>query len=501
MVFSFAGVIGRRAERLRDIICAMRNLLLALGIAACGGHAGTPATPTAPAAAAAYPATRWVPASPTYLVAAQTVRDGQRAMMGVLEDLGMATGMETRDLSRDLEQVLGVDPLSPEALSGIGVDLGGGVALFSEDVMPTFVVHLASPEAFQSFIDRQRGRGLVSVSTMVDGVELNAASIDSDASVSWGVDKDWLWVHFAPKAAGSEWFVHSHKAAGAAWASAWSWAEKMAGKAKVIGFARAQDLIGAVAARVENGKACLDRLEAVDKVGFAFDADGGKLDARLSFDVGANAAAMQSHLLAPPPGWATVAKTAPLAVQWNLDLNAVAAWWEPCARVWSADPNPFDQYGLRAARAFVLSIDPDAKDGSGAVALDLSSGALIAPYVAKASHFSSDKTFGPYKGHHVSIPFVAKLDYVFDGKIAIAAMGDGVMDRIAAGTPGAPPPVFALSLAPAGMAKPAWTWLLEQAGMPEPERLVDRLAAWQEAHAQMTIEGSSLVVDVGGSLR
>lgn len=480
----------------------MRNLLLALGIAACGGHAGAPQTPTPPAVAAAYPATRWVPASPTYVVAAQSVRDGQRALQGVIDDLGMATGLETAEFSREMQRVLGVDPLSAEAMTGIGVDMAGGLAMFSEDVAPTFVLRLASPEAFQSFIDRERGRGLVTISQVVDGIEINAAKIDSDLDVAWGVDKNWLWVHFGPKGEGTGWFAHSHKAASAAWASAWSWAEKLAGKAKVIGFARAKELIGAIATRAVEGKACLDKLGAVDKVGFAFDADGGKLDARLSFDVGANAAAMQSHLLAPPPGWAGVAQTAPLSVQWNLDLDAIAAYWQPCAAAMDLNANPFAQYGVRAGRALVLAFDPDAKEGAGAVALDLSSGKLIAPYIDKASHFSSDKTFGAYRGHHVSIPFVGKFDYVFDDKLAIASMGDGLMDKIASGAPGAVlPPVFALSVAPGGMPKATWVWLFEQADLPVPERLADRLAAWQEAHAQVTIEGTSLVLDVGGNHR
>jgi len=477
----------------------MRNLLLVLGIAACGGHAGAPSTPTPPAAAAAYPATRWVPASPTYLVAAQSMRDGQHALVSVLDDLGMATGFETHEVSEELQRVLGVDPLSPDAVANIGIDPGGSAALFSEDVTPTFVVHLAAPEAFSAFIDRERSHGLVTVSTLVDGIEINSATLDNEANVSWAVDKDWLWVHFGPKTAGAEWFAHSHKAASAAWATAWSWAEKLAGKAKVIGFARGKELLAAIVTRAAEGKACLDKLGAVDKVGLAFDADGGKLDARVSFDVGANAAAMQSHLLAPPPGWAGVAQAAPLSVQWNLDLGAAFDWLAPCEQAFGM--TPLDTMGVRAGRALLLAFDPDAKEGTGAVALDLSSGKLIAPYVAKASHFSSDRTFGPYKGHHVSIPFVGKFDYVFDDKLAIASMGDGLMDKIAGGTPAAPPPVFALSLAPGGMPKATWVWLFQQADLPAPERLADRLAAWQEAHAQVTIEGTSLVLDVGGNHR
>ena len=160
-----------------------------------------------------------------------------------------------------------------------------------------------------------------------------------------------------------------------------------------------------------------------------------------------------------------------------------------------------DAMGLRSARALVLTLDPGDTSGTGAVSFDLSDGKLFAPYISKASHFSSDRTFGPYRGHHVSIPFVGKFDYVFDDHTAIGTMGEGIMDRIAAGTPAAPPPVFSLALAPAGMPKDTWVWLFDQLGVPSPQRLVERLSSWQEAHVTATIDGSQLLVEVAGTHR
>jgi hypothetical protein len=482
---------------LRDIIRPMRNLLLALAIAACGGHGANPAEPTTGAATAAFGAARWVPANPTYVIASKTVRDGQRALHDGLEDLGMAVGFNVSEASQMLQQLLGVDPLSADALAGIGIDLAGGAAVFSEDVTPTFVVHLTSPEAFASFIERERGRGATTVSTIADGIDLETART-GDFRVTWGVDKDWLWLHFG--AGGTDWFTHSHHAAAAAWTGAWQWAQEHAGKASVVGFARAQSLLASVMARVDNGQQCLRQLGVVDQVGLSFDVDGTSARARLSFELGPAAPQLASHLLAPPPGWATAAQGAPLAAEWNLDTTAVATWWQPCAGVLELPADTFTQDGVRAARAFVLALDPDSKEGSGAVALDLSNDQLLAPYLDKVSHFSSDRTFGPYKGHHVAIPFVAKADYVYDGKLAIAAMGDGLMDKIAAGTSSASPPVFAASIAPGGMSKAAWTWLLSQAG-PRYVRLFERLSNWQDARVTVTLEGSALVVEVAGKHR
>jgi hypothetical protein len=501
MVFSFARVIDRRAERLRDMLGAMRKALFVLGLMACGGHAGAPAAPGAPAAASAFPAARWVPANPTYVVAARTVRDGQRALHDALDDLGMVAGFEPAEAGRELQQVLGVDPLSESALANIGVDLGGGMAVFSEDVTPTFVVHLAAPEAFAGFIDSWRGKGMVTVSKVVDGVELQSARIGGGVNIAWGVDKDWLWVHFAPPGAGTEWFEHSRKAASAAWGSAWAWAQKMAGKANVVGFARAKELLAAVVGRAANAKACVDQLAAIEKVGLSFDVDGKKVGAKVAFDLGPSAQQMASHVLAPPPGWQGAAQGAPASAQWNLDLATVGAWIAPCAQALTGEGDPLQAFGVRAARAFVLTLDPGDRSGTGAVSLDLANASYFAPYVDKAKHFSSDRTFGAYRGHHVSIPFVGKFDYVFDEHTAIGAMGDGVMDRIAAGTPAATPPVFALSLAPGGMPKDTWAWLFDQIGAPAPERLVERLSSWQEAHVTATLDGTQLVVEVAGTHR
>ena len=480
----------------------MRKLLCALVIAGCGGHAHTASGPSSGGGGEPFAAARWVPANPTYVVAAATVRDGQRAFHDALDDLGMVGGFTAGEAGHELAGMLGVDPMQESALANIGVDLGGGMAVFSEDVTPTFVVHMASPEAFASFLDSQRQRGLTTVSQMVDGIELNTAKLGGGVGIAWALDKDWLWVHFGAKGMGPEWFEHSHKAARAAWNAAWDWAKAHAGKAAVVGFAHAKDIVASVMGRVQGGVACVKQLEAIDRVGFSFDVDGSKVGARLTFDLGSAAPAFASHVLPPPPGWQGVARTAPLQAQWNLDLNAVTGWLEPCVRVATSDPDPFagmKQFGVRTARAIVLSVDPGDKSGAGAVAMDLASGAFLQGYVDKASHFASDKTFGPYRGHHVSIPFVAKLDYVFDDKLAIAAMGDGVMDRVAAGAPGGVPPVFSISVVPDGMPQDAWVWLLDQIDAPSPKHLVERFQSWAELHATAALDGSTLVVEVAGT--
>src|SRR3569623_1864597 len=219
---------------------AMHKLLCALVIAGCGGHAHPASGPAGGGEAEPFAAARWVPANPTYVVAAATVRDGQRAFHDALDDLGMVGGFTVGEAEQELAGMLGV-----------GVSSG------------------------------------------------------------WAVDKDWLWVHFGAKGMGPEWFEHSHKAARAAWNAAWDWAKAHAGKAAVVGFAHAKDIVASTIGRVQGGVACVKQLEAIDRVGFSFDVDGRKVGARLTFDLGAAAPAFASHQLPPPPGWQAVARTAP----------------------------------------------------------------------------------------------------------------------------------------------------------------------------------------------
>src|SRR5207244_13555563 len=145
----------------------------ALILAACGHPAGTAHPPAA--TATGFSAARWVPAHPTYVLAARTVKAGQRALRDTIDALGTALDFDADDASRGLAMMLAVDPLSPDPVAGIGVDLDGGMAVFSEDVEPTIVVHLAAPDQIQAFFDHERQRGMQSRSVVVDGVEVFTA--------------------------------------------------------------------------------------------------------------------------------------------------------------------------------------------------------------------------------------------------------------------------------------------------------------------------------------
>ncbi len=490
----------------------MRALVLSLVTlaAACGPAKGTAG---APAAAEAFPAARWVPADPTYVIAAHSFRDAQSAFHDAIDILGMVAGVEVGEVSRGLQQILAVDPMSADAVAAIGIDLEGSMVLFSEDVDPTFVLHLTSAEAMSAFLDKERERGLRTQSMVIDGVELFTAQIESDLFLSWAVDKEWLWVHFGAKADSRDWFEHSRKPAGPTWNASWAWAESAARAAAkapgLVGFVDLRDVAKVVSSRVPEAQACARQLESALRVGVGIATDGAHVSMRLTVDAGAAGQGIAGQLLQPPPGWAAAADKAPIAAQWNLDLRSAAGWLNPCF-AGTDDRGPdlvstVDQYGFRTVRAIVHSLNPDDRNGRGVVALDLSHKRFLAGMldeVPMRSKFEKNQTYGVYQGKHLSVPFVATADYVLDDRVFLAAMGDGMLRQAGTGAPPAGvPAVLAIDLIPAGLPVDIWQWLFEQIDLPAPKRLAQRLQSWSDLHLGARIDGSMLVVDAVGTRR
>lgn len=482
----------------------MRALVIALVLAAgCRGkEAAGPAGP--PAVAAAFPAARWIPANPTYVLAARTMRDAQRAFGDVVDTFGMVVGAESGEISAMLTQVLAVDPLSAEAVARIGIDLDGGVALFSEEVEPTFVVHLAAPDALQAFFDEQRQRGMVTQSVIVDGNEVFTTNVGRNLRISWTVDRDWLWVHFAADDRGTTWFTQSKHAGAPTWADRWQTAQALATHPTgLVGFVKLREIVAELAARAPEGLACARQFEAVRGVGLVVESEGNFVGGKLALDLGDAAQGMTASVLAPPPGWAAAAEHAPIAFAWNLDLRAIASWLQPCARKVDLLAK-LDQYGARSGRMFLHSIDPDDKSGAGAAAIDLSDRTYFArqlDQIPMRSKFERSRSFGPYKGKHLSVPFVATVDYVLDDRVFLLAMGDGVLERATTGAAAPAPPVFAFDLLPQGLPVEHWEWLFRQAELPAPRRIAERLQAWQSIHLDARLDGERLVIEARGNRR
>jgi hypothetical protein len=473
----------------------MRNLLvLALVAGACGGSHKAPG-PGGATASNVFPGSRWVPAKPTYVLAAASFRDAQSAFRDAIDITGVAVGGEPADVARALQQVLGVDPLSIDAVAQIGVDVGGPVVAFSEDIDPTFVVHLSDPTALTAFLDRQR-QGLRMTSQVADGVEVFSATLDRDLQLSWAVDKDWLWVHFAtvsqPFVA---WFEHSHRATAGTWTSAWDWAKAQAKGQGLTGFVELRDVLAALGSRVQEVQSCAKQFDSVERVGIAIASDGKSLDARVTVQT-PNAPPVYTA----PPGWRAASQGMPLAATWNADLRAVGAWLQPCVGDVYGE---IAETGIVTLRAFIKSLDTDDKSGVGAVSADLSSSRYINAQldeVPMRSRLEKDRQFGIYKGKHLSVPFVATVDYVLNDKTFIAAMGDGVLTKIGTGTP-EPSDVGSIDIIPSGLPVDTWEWLLSQIHMPNQKRVAQRLQSWQQLHVGARHDGNALLIEATGTRR
>lgn len=455
----------------------MRALVIALILATgCGGKRQVGTGPAA--AAAAFPAARWVPAQPTYVFAAPSIAAAQHSL-GDVVDRAMLT------------QILGVDALSPEALSAIGVDVQGGIALFSGEIDPTVVLHLSAPQAMQDFVARQQAR----------------PPLGPDVHVDWKIENDWLWIHvaIAMHHDDSDWFAASKRGGAAAWGARWNAAQQLASKTPgLVGIVDLHALTAKLATKVPAMLACARQFESVRGVGVAIEGEGNFVGGKLAVDVGGATQAIGANVLAPPPGWTAASARAPLAAQWNLDLRSVAAWLQPCM---IDGPNlvaMVDEYGVRSGRGFVHTLDPDDKSGTGAIALDLTHPRYFEQLLGQIpmrSKFERGRQFGAYKGKHLSVPFVATVDYVLDDRVFLAAMGDGLLERAASGAAVTPPPVFAVDVLPAGLPVDVWEWMFTQAELPAPKRLAQRLQSWNDIHLNAHIDREALVIEAQGNRR
>ncbi|HEX4452565.1 MAG TPA: hypothetical protein VH143_16925 [Kofleriaceae bacterium] len=504
----------------------MRLLPIAF-LAACGGaqnpsNSGDQAR--APGEVATYSALRWVPDAPAYVMSAATVGDGQRAVRDVIESLGLIVAHATPDdVSQAAHALLGIDPLGADLGQLLGVDLAGGVAMFSEAVSPTFALHLAAPQTTRAFFDHLRSIGMHSTARTVDGVQVDSAPLRDGVTASWAIDGDWFLFHVALAAFDDNdpdaWLVHArhHASAKPSWIDGFEWATRLARHAKPLaGFWNAHATLAKLAriAGDNHGLAawasCITALGAIDRVGVAMSGDGHFVEGRLAFELGpaarsAASSIVASSIVAPPPGFAGLAAHAPLAVQWNFAIEALAtSGVAPCFKAADIDIGGFAELGVRTARAVVETFSPEPPSGTGAVSLDLTSRTHVAKLLDEIPRvaFQSERAFGRYKGVHVSLPLVASMDYVLDDRVAIAAMGDGVLDQLVAGAPPSNVPIFAFDIRPPGLSEATWHFMFDALfGKHTAELMTTELEHWLDGHISLAIDQDALVLDASGNRR
>src|SRR5690606_28164638 len=137
----------------------------------------------------------------------------------------------------------------------------------------------------------------------------------------------------------------------------------------------------------------------------------------------------------------------------------------PCAQALAIDLTPLDTYGVRTARAILQRYDPARPTGSrGAVSFDLAHrtyAAQLLDRIPGRSLIQRKRTFGPYQGYSIAIPFGGPtVEYVLDDRRALAGLGEGVLAEVLGQGPGEPGPLLAIDLAPPAMPREAWAGLL-----------------------------------------
>lgn len=502
--------IGRQLRGLRGTFAAMRLAILAALAIGCGAHAGSSSLPQ-PAAAPA--ATRWVPDRPTYLMASPMIGDAQRNLRDVIDALSIVSGVELDELAAVAQGLVGVDVLHAEPLAAIGIDVGGSWAVFSEDISPTFVVHLTAPDKMKAFLERQRARGLPVQTATVDQVEVASAELIGGLSIAWAVDGEWMWIHLALPGTGTgdatRWFTASHHPHTAGWSDSWAWASRAAGAAAgVVGFF---DLHGAVAnavSRLPAAVACAKLAPSLGRVGFSLQGDEHHIATRLAIEIGPTDGLVR-HVLAPPSGWPAAAARAAVAAQWNLDLTAAVDYLRPCLGATGGQLAMLDESGVRTARGMLLGFDPDHASGTGAVAFDLTNPAFFAHQLDRIplrSTLERAQSFAGHKGGTIDIPFSVTIEYVLEQGLMVAALGEGLVAQVLAPGAAGPPPIFALDVSPPAMSAEAWGILLQALvehrlpGSPGPaaKRAAAHLLRWRTAHVAVTAEAGELVLTASG---
>lgn len=496
---------------------AMIAGLAALAAVSCGGGRtrGPDAAPAAivlPASAKRYPATRYLPAKPTYAIAARTVRDAQRSVADAIDGVGPTFSVDSAAVGRELMAMFAIDPLDLDALEDIGIDLAGGIAIFSESVNPTIVVRVKSPAQLQGWVETLRGRGMATTSVVVDGAEIFSTDAGRagkpELSVSWTIVDDWCWVHFHLPGVpddGTRWFSASRKPTGAAWAADWDHAYRSAGNdPSFVGFFDLPRVLATILPKAPDALACAKLVDPIRRVALAIDGDGKRVDARLAFDIGTASSTIAKALAPVPEGWTAAARGAAIAVQWNADLGAFRDWFAPCSKLLGWDLGSLQVYGVRSGRAMLHELDLDEPSGRGAIALELAHRRYFASQLDQIplrSRLESRRTFGPHDGKRLSIPFGPELDYVLTDQLALAAMGSNLLAQVVGTGKLAPGPILALHVAPHAWTEDTWRSALKLVGNDHlfGERFLKLLLRWREGHFMLALDGTRVVLTANGT--
>jgi hypothetical protein len=488
---------------------------------ACGGKTKGPGGGgSMPAAVKIYEALRWVPADASYVIVGRRAADLSDVLRELAAVVGILDDKDPADYGRALQTELGYDPLDVEQLRGLGIDPERGAAFFGTGLSLTAVAYLADPAKLEAFIDQMRERGISIQSQMSDGVEVFTLHFDSDIQFSWAVVDGWVLSRaeiLVEKAPALGWFEAAHNARGAMGAepdfeaaveAAVTHAAKVSigGAPPVIGVIRPgklADVVEQVHGAGHPMNACIATpLRDMSRILLAAGVGESGSAGSIVIDL-ASADRFATNTVPQREAWAQIESGAPLQLDLGLDIPSFARSLEGCPM----DTRAMDEAGVRTAHVALHQFD-DGLPSRGAFYADLSSDKMLSAAISDIpgiDTFSKRRKVGSAQVVDVSVPFFISLTYHLSTNLAVAAIGDGIVEKLLA--PGNPRAgaLFHLSLRPNDIPVETWDMFLEyvlEVKRPEArQRTITRVRTWQTADIDATIDGSRIVITAAGARR
>jgi hypothetical protein len=466
-----------------------------------------------PAAVQTYAALRFVPADASYALAGRSAAD-LTATLAVLAEVGGILGdFDADEVAGESRQAFGYDITSAESLTGIGIDVQRGAAIWGTGLSPTFAVGLADKARFEEFIDQMRSQGLSIQSQIADGAEVFTIAFGGgEVMISWALVDDWILARFelmAERQPELGWLRSARGAAGALGGHPdFLAALELDADAPVVGVVRPgaiADALVTLASSMESPDAgrmvdvCLapvrDASRALISVRVNDDGAGGTIALDL-----VNRSRFETNVVPASAGWYATREGAPFQLDVGLDLAGYARTIAGCP----VEVDDLAQLGVRTAHLAIQSFEDGLPARAGAYA-DLTTDQTIRGFLSNVkglSMFSKKRMHGGIEVVDVKVPMFLSLTYHLSAALGVAGMGEGQFDAIlAADGEVRSGEVLHVDLRPHEIPTETFDLVLGQVlGMDgdQAERTVRRLRRWQHGVIDARLDGDRLTIKAAG---
>lgn len=463
-----------------------------------------------PAAVSVYAGLRWVPADATYVLAARRSEDAIVLFKTAVEAVGIIGEFDAAELSRESQQELGFDVLSPDAYAEMGVDLERGIAVWSRGLGPSFAVPLADPQRTAAEIERRRGPGTVVQVSRAHDADVFTVRPERDVAIHWTITGDWFLAHLE--------YTEEHEAEGAWFDEAWAarggiaahadfaaavdeGKKRLGGDPPLVGMLRTPQLVGnRLLAEGPGQPECASTVGAINRMFLSAGVEGPDSRGALVVEVPAGLDGLRALMTKVPAGWADARKGAPLQLEVGLDIRALARAFSPCADEDLAAQ--LDREAPSSGRLFLHEIDVDDMKGRGAAAVELSDPDVIRRAlddVPGISLLSKRRKVAGVEVTDVNVPMLPRFAYAQVGATTVVTVSSAIDSLLSFGAAG--DEVARFEILPRAWPAETWDALLREVVGREEARAdtVRRLRAWSRGVITASVEGRAVVLFAHGT--